>query len=78
MTNHGDDDEGAGVELHALKLRVQWNELVWKDGGACDYGDRTLALLIQGSYTNKKVKFQYIPEWIQLNFQNISDLVTHA
>ena len=25
----------------------------------------------QGSYSNKEMKFQYIPGWIELNFQDI-------
>ena len=31
----------------------------------------------QGSYSNKQIKFQYIPGWIELNFQDISDAVSH-
>ena len=30
---------------------------------------------IQGSYNNEELKFQYIPGWIELNFQDISDVV---
>ena len=29
----------------------------------------------QGSYSNKEIKFQHIPEWIELNIQDISDTV---
>ena len=28
---------------------------------------------IQGSYSNNEIKFQYIPGWIELNFQDFSD-----
>ena len=33
---------------------------------------------IQGSYSNQEIKFQYIPVWIELNFQDISDGVYHT
>ena len=29
----------------------------------------------QGLYGNKEIKFQYLPGWIELNFQDISDLI---
>ena len=32
-------------------------------------------LSYHGSYSNKEIKFQYIPGWTELNFQNISDAV---
>ena len=31
-------------------------------------------VITQGSYSNKEMKFQYIPGWIELNFQDISFL----
>ena len=32
-------------------------------------------LAIQGSYSNKNKKFQYIPRWLEVHFQDISDEV---
>ena len=32
----------------------------------------------QGSYSNKEMRFQYIPGWIELNFQDISRAVYHS
>ena len=34
--------------------------------------------LVQGSYSNNEIKFQYIPGWIELNFQDFSDVVYHT
>ena len=37
------------------------------------------SLISQGTYSNnKEMKFQYIPVWIELNFQDISDAVHNA
>ena len=37
-----------------------------------------LPFLMQGSYSNKEIKFQYIPGWVELNFQDISGAVYHT
>ena len=33
---------------------------------------------MQGSYSNKEMRFQYIPGWVELNFQDISGPVYHT
>ena len=33
---------------------------------------------MQGSYSNKEMRFQYIPGWVELNFQDISGAVYHT
>ena len=45
---------------------IEWGQaLHW---GCCQFH-------LQGSYNNKENKFQDIPVWVELNFQDISDTV---
>ena len=37
-----------------------------------------LTVISHGSYSNKEIKFQYIPRLIELNFQDISDAYVHS
>ena len=54
-----------------------------KTGGG-DGGGRVEDVMIyvrsdnQGSYSNKEMRFQYIPGWMELNFQDISGAVYHT
>ena len=49
--------------------------LLWAlELGAAAAGTCYGSLHLKGLYSNKEIKFQYIPGWIELNFQDISDV----